>query len=256
MTPIATKPSPTIIGKVAAVSKRLRAQGLRKTTRHLKTVLLHRAHDIAERRARHAVDGTTGKHELDVLQITSANKSAGVHYLPTPWRVLDWVHDALPEDKSDWTFIDLGAGKGRAVLSAASRPYHAVVGVEFAAELAEIAHDNLKSIAPFDASSAEIVHGDATEFAFPDSPTIVFMFNPFGASVMNHVATAIAKSYAAAPRPIIIAYLNPEHAEIWETATTFAPLPLGTASALRLRTLSPYTLALYASPEAKAIVGR
>ena len=244
------KPSRAVIGKLAALSDRLRSRGLSHATRHLHTVLLHRAHDIVERHTRDGQDGTTGKRELDTLQITSANRHAGVHYLPTPWRVLDWVHDALPADKSNWTFIDLGAGKGRAVLSAASRPYASVIGVEFAAELATIAHDNLKAIAPFETGSAEIVHADATEFALPHTPAIVFMFNPFGSSVMTQVAAAIARSYQAAPRPIIIAYLNPEHAGIWQATPDFAPASLSAASALRLRALSPYTLALYASPEA------
>jgi 16S rRNA G966 N2-methylase RsmD len=251
---VSTQPSRVMSGKVAALTDRLRSGGLQSTARHVRTVLLHRAHDLVDRRTYGDTDATTGKHELDALEIASANKSAGVHYLPTPWRVLDWVHDALPADKSDWTFIDLGAGKGRAVISAASRPYRRVIGVEFAKELARTAEENLKSIAPFEAGSAEIKHADATEFAFPAEPTVVFMFNPFDASVMTPVAAAIARSYQGDPRPIIIAYLNPALTEIWRVTPGFEPVALPSALALRMRTLSPYALDLYATAEARALL--
>src|SRR5690606_8464783 len=135
-------------------------------------------------------DPTAGKHELTELAIDSAHRDAGVHYLATPWRVLDWVQDALPGSKADWTFLDLGCGKGRALRSALDHGYGKVIGVEFAAELAATAKGLVASHPR--ASRAMVHHADAVTFPLPGGPLVGFLFNPFGPPVIDAVAARIA----------------------------------------------------------------
>ncbi|MEZ5818788.1 MAG: class I SAM-dependent methyltransferase [Hyphomicrobiaceae bacterium] len=235
--------------KLAAV---LKQGGVANALRHYRTVALHRAHAALDGRFHPyaADDATTGKAELDTLTIESPNRDIGVHYLPTPWRILDWVQETLPEPDPSWTFVDYGCGKGRVVLSAARRPFGRVVGVEFASELAAIARVNVANLSYQVAHSVEVVEGDATRFTVPDGPLVAFLFNPFGPPVLDRVAEALARSWQRTPRPIVVAYLNPLHETAFARLGAFSHVPLFGIDAMRFELLSPYRLALYATPDA------
>jgi SAM-dependent methyltransferase len=97
---------------------------------------------------------------------------------------------------SEFTFVDVGAGMGRAILLAAEMPFRKVVGVEIHPTLAGIARRNLRiwrhdgnCIAP-----AQIRCCDASEFLLPAGPCLLFLFNPFGKAVMRHLLQGIARA--------------------------------------------------------------
>jgi len=238
------------------IADRVRSQGLAAACAHFRTVALHHAWSAVDRQMHPSArnDSTADKVELDTVTIASPNRSTGVHYLPTPWRVLDWVHAALPAPAPDTTFIDYGCGKGRVVLSAAARPYQRVIGVEFATELAETARKAATNYSRPVAGSVEIHHGDATAFEIPETPVVAFLFNPFGPPVIERVAANLSRSWLASPRPIIVAYLNPVHESAFAAARGFSRLDLPPMSKARFRFLSPYRLAVYATPDARALM--
>ena len=241
-------PSQSLPAKLANL---LRSRGVASTAQHVRTVLLHRAHAAWDKRnGSRAADWTANKVELAELDIKSPNRSAGVHYLPTPWSVLEWMHEALPEAKPQWSFVDLGAGKGRTLLSAARRPYGRVIGVEFASELVEVAQKNVAMDRSLVAESVEVAHCDTASYDLPKSPLVVFMFNPFGLPVIECVAAAIERSYAETPRPIIVAYLNPAHHQVFDAMEHLQEAKLPWPLATKFRFFSPYHLSLYATPEA------
>lgn len=230
----------------------VRAHGIGGAWYHCKTVGLHRAMTVIDRRIhpRAQNDRTGGKVELDDVTIVSPHRTSGVNDLPTPWRVLDWVHAALPAPSLDWTFVDLGCGKGRALISATDRTYGRIVGVEFASELAENARANVASSATSTGTPIEIVSGDATEYEWPTTPLVVFMFNPFGPAVLRRVMHALVQTNRATPRPIVIAYLNPVHADMLDNCASLTCLPLTFANQAKFSALSPYALRLYGTAEA------
>jgi len=219
-----------------------------RASHRIKGALLRRGHLWLEQGTQ---DPTTGKHELADLAIDSTHRDAGVHYLATPWWVLDWVQDALPGSKADWTFLDLGCGKGRALRSALDHGFGKVIGVEFAAELAATARAVVATHPR--AVHATVHHADAATFPLPGGPLVVFLFNPFGPPVIDVVAARIGACLAAAPRPIVVAYLNPVHDAVFGGHAALSPVPLGRSSQLRFKTLSPYALKLYSSRDALAM---
>ncbi len=222
-----------------------RNRGPQALLQHITTAVIQRAHTLAEAAAQQT-DPTGGKHELADLTIAGPNGIAGVHFLSTPWAVLDWVHAAVPPAARAATFIDLGAGKGRAVLSAARRSYSRVIGVEFAAELAAIASENVAA-AGHDTARVRIVEGDACEFALPDGPLLVFLFNPFGPPVIDRVAARIADAAARRDAPIHVAYLNPVHASVFAANPSFVSVRKPWRARLALAAFSPYRLEIYAA---------
>lgn len=106
--------------------------------------------------------------------------------------------------------VDLGCGKGRALVLAARRPFGRVTGVEAAPELAAVAEQNAKVLRPrMRARTLEVVTADARDYRFPPDITVAFMFNPFGRAVMGMVLENLAASLAAHPRRFRVLYSDP-----------------------------------------------
>lgn len=128
-----------------------------------------------------------------------------------------------------FSFVDLGAGMGRAVLLAAEHPFRAVVGVELHPGLARTARRNLtawrkagRALAP-----VRIQCRDAAEFALPAGPCVVFLFNPFGAAVLKRVLKSWSQQLAGREGQVDILYVNNEQEHVLEVEAGFQRLFLG-----------------------------
>lgn len=223
--------------------------------KHARVVLMHRAHEkLGASRARlaEAIE-TSGSTPLNSVTIDSENLDQGVHYAPTPRLVLDWVHDIFTFRLDEWCFIDVGAGRGRVVLGAAQRPYAQVIGVEFAEEFCEIARRNLQALpaSALKAGRVELRNGDAALLDVPQLPCIAFLFNPFGPRVLESFIARMLQSHASVPRPIIFAYVNPIEASVFERFPELERAHLPRPTRIKFKLLSPYSLEIYATPEAK-----
>lgn len=127
-----------------------------------------------------------------------------------------WLRTRPPAPIDSYTFIDLGAGMGRALLLAAEYPFRNVVGVEMHPTLARIARRNMakwRSQARMRAPM-RMVCRDATDFPLPPGPCLVFLFNPFGAPVLRRVLRAWRRGMrdraTAAHSSIDVLYVNNE----------------------------------------------
>jgi D-alanine-D-alanine ligase len=121
---------------------------------------------------------------------------------------------AFPQES--YSFIDLGAGMGRGLLLAAEMPFREVVGVELNPELARIAE---KNVAAWRAASRarcpmRVLVQDATEFEFPDNSCVVFLFNPFGATVLRRLIRRIESAFHDRPGEIDLLYVNHEQEKV------------------------------------------
>jgi hypothetical protein len=116
----------------------------------------------------------------------------------------------------EFTFIDFGAGMGRAVLLASELPFRKVIGVELNATLAGIARKNAARWRALGRSRSQvrIECGDGTEFKFPEGPCVAFLFNPFGAPVMRRLLAAMAARFAGRAGELDILYANNEQESV------------------------------------------
>jgi predicted RNA methylase len=112
---------------------------------------------------------------------------------------------------SDFTFVDLGSGKGRTLLMASDYPFRRIVGVELIPALHQIAQENVRQYKSElqKCFVLETICADATTFLFPEEPLVVFLFNPFGESGMRQVVANIEQSLTAHPRRVYVLYHNP-----------------------------------------------
>jgi hypothetical protein len=115
-----------------------------------------------------------------------------------------------------YTFIDLGAGMGRAMLLAADYPFRAVIGVELHPTLARIARGNLALWRAADRALApmRMFCRDATDFPIPAGPCVVFLFNPFGAPVLRRLLRAWSRTLAKRAGELDILYVNNEQENV------------------------------------------
>ena len=128
-----------------------------------------------------------------------------------------------------FTFIDIGAGMGRAVLLASEMPFHRVVGVEIHPTLVGIARRNLSRWRALGRVHAptQIYCGDAVEFPLPAGPCLLFLFNPFGATVLRRLLIRIAKDFANRGGELDLLYINNEQEGELERRVGFRRLFLG-----------------------------
>jgi SAM-dependent methyltransferase len=114
----------------------------------------------------------------------------------------------------EYTFLDLGCGKGRAVLLASELGFREAIGVELNVVLAEIARANaaIWTAAGKARSPIRIESRDATEVEWPSGPCLVYLYNPFAEQVMRAVVEAMRERFGDRRDELEIVYQKPEQA--------------------------------------------
>ncbi|MFP5204995.1 MAG: class I SAM-dependent methyltransferase [Acidobacteriota bacterium] len=128
-----------------------------------------------------------------------------------------------------YTFIDLGAGMGRAMLLAAEFSFRAVIGVESHPALARIGRRNMArwraaghALAPL-----RMLCRDAVEYKLPPGPCVVFLFNPFGAPVLRRILSGWSRALAGSDRQLDVLYVNNEQEHVFRAQPGFVRLFAG-----------------------------
>jgi SAM-dependent methyltransferase len=132
-------------------------------------------------------------------------------YQPTEPALFQEMFGRLEIDFREFTFIDLGSGKGRVLLMAAAYPFRRVVGVELLPELHRVAEENIRKYKS-DAQrcfAVQSVCGDAREFLLPPEPTVLYLFNPLQEAGLEQVVASLERSLRKNPRPVYVLYHNP-----------------------------------------------
>jgi len=166
----------------------------------------------------------TAQSEQDYLkEISDGVVRDAEWYEPIRWR---WFRPILRDtaiDPHEYSFVDLGSGKGRALFFAASQGFHRVIGVEFSAMLHAVALQNVVSFSAREpaATLVELVHGDATSVEFPAGPTVIFLNNPFRGEVMARVVERIAEHAAGTQSPTLVVYKQPAYRSLFEEHPAF-----------------------------------
>ena len=132
-------------------------------------------------------------------------------YAGCQWPALRYALNELHPTGSD-VFVDLGSGKGKALLVAGRLPYQRVVGVELDTEIAACAKRNLERARPKLRTVVDSEVSNVLEWPIPENASTIFMYNPFFGHTFRQVASRIFDSYDQNPRRLHIVYGRPfEH---------------------------------------------
>jgi hypothetical protein len=146
-----------------------------------------------------------------------------------------WRETIPPHPIHSYTFLDIGAGKGRAMLVASELPFHKIIGIELNPQMADIAQRNLdlwreahaadptaQPLAPI-----QLYEQDALTFDFPRTPTLAFLFHPFEAPVLKLLLRRIESQFARRRNTLDILYVNAECRTVLDQHPAFTRLFLG-----------------------------
>lgn len=117
------------------------------------------------------------------------------------------------------TFVDFGCGKGRALFVAAEYPFEQIIGVEMSSLVSAVARRNIRRygrVRPHLHPPIHVVEADATEYVFPDQPTVLFLYNPFPPDAVAVVCSNIVRSLTLTPRSFYVVYVNPVAASVFD----------------------------------------
>ena len=150
-----------------------------------------------------------------------------------------WRATNPPHPISHYSFLDFGAGKGRAILVASELPFHQVIGIELNPTLADIAQLNLDRWQASHAadptappiSPIRLYEQDALTFDIPRTPTIAFLFHPFEAPILKlllrRIETRFAKKSGTPTPAFDLLYVNAECRNVLDQNPAFTRLFLG-----------------------------
>ena len=133
---------------------------------------------------------------------------------------------------------------GRAALLASELPFREVIGIELNPTLVRIARKNVSTwrAEKHGHSPIVVVEGDAVEFSFPEDPCLVFLFNPFGATVMRRLLKKLAATFANRLGQLDLLYVNNEQEGILECERGFTRLFLGQIRRSRSDAIADHTI--------------
>ena len=145
-----------------------------------------------------------------------------------------WRSTAGVLEVSQYAFVDVGCGKGRALLLASEMGFRAVVGVELNAGLAAVAERNVQRWEELGRArcAVEVRTGDATEIELPRGPLLVYLYNPFRGEVLRRLLERLDAWAAEGGERLEVLYLYPEEEAVFGEFPPFARLwrePVGLA---------------------------
>lgn len=158
---------------------------------------------------------TDGRFEgwtyLSDLDIPSSNWIDGNDYAAIEPERFQRVLASFDLAFEDFTFIDFGSGKGRALLLASEYPFKRILGLEFSPELHLTAEENIRRYrsATQRCRDTQSLNVDFADYALPPEASVLFFFHPCRTRVLSRVVAGICRSLISHPRPLYIAYVAP-----------------------------------------------
>lgn len=146
-----------------------------------------------------AFDQRFGTETTDVIpawrlqDVVSPNRRFASNYVPTQEKDFEMLCSLLPINPAEVTFVDLGSGKGKALLLAAEHGFKRIVGVEFSPSLHATAQRNIRKYLARTRRDCKIesVCMDAADYLMPAGTLVVYFFNPFQREVVQTVLSQL-----------------------------------------------------------------
>lgn len=168
---------------------------------------------------RYGIDTTSG--EGRIADAASCLRTFhGHHYEPIQIPVFRRIMQALPADPAELAFVDLGCGKGKALVLAAEHGFRRVMGVECDRRLYAAAQRNVRAYcdAVRRRDDIEVILGDAAQHPLPGEDCVCFLYNTLDEVAMPMLLARIGRSLQETPRRLFVAYRNPVHGDLLSAA--------------------------------------
>ena len=114
-------------------------------------------------------------------------KPATHFYVATTASLIYEILNSLRLQSNTFAFVDMGSGKGRALLVASEFAFAKIVGIELSPRLHHIAEENIKRYSPASQQcTAFHLHCmNVVDYVFGQEPLVLFLFDPFGRETLG-----------------------------------------------------------------------
>lgn len=158
---------------------------------------------------------TTQPAELNTLTIVNGDMLQGSRYEAVNYYILEQLLGRLTQVTEPYNFVDLGCGKGRAMVVAAHYGFTEIKGIDFATEVCKKAEENMRTVAAEFPIHFQVLNEDVLNYNITENDTVFFMFNPFSKEVLTKFLEKIEASLEQYPRIIHFVYASPRFVEVF-----------------------------------------
>lgn len=165
------------------------------------------------------------RYGVQTTGVTMPLVEGGQGYKASLPRILTACLRWLPIRYEDYTYVDLGSGKGRTLLGAAAFPFKSIIGVELDPDMHAFAVANIRGYRGVKrCADIRSVLTDAREFNFPSGPLIVYLYHPFTEPVLSEVLERLRVWQEREARTVYVIFLRPVFADAINRCGFLAPV--------------------------------
>lgn len=149
------------------------------------------------------------------------DQKTSVHfYVPTTASVIYEILRSIPLERDKFAFVDMGSGKGRALLVASEFPFAKIVGIELSRDLHRTAEENVRRYKPASQQCAafDLRCMNALDYTYGNEPLVLFLFDPFGREILQEILANLEASLKATPRKAYVVYVYPQYEDLLQNA--------------------------------------
>lgn len=157
-------------------------------------------------------------------------QKTSVHfYVATTASIIYQILSTLPLEPNRFTFVDMGSGKGRALLVASEFPFKKIVGIELSEHLHSVAEKNVQRYKPSTQQCAafDLHCMDALDYEHRDEPFVLYLFDPFDREILGKVIANLETSLRAKPREGYVVYVYPQYEDLLNNSSVLRQVKLG-----------------------------
>ena len=154
---------------------------------------------------------TAERLHVSEMSPAEVEKRHAIRYEPSESQTLLDALKMVPINPAEYTFIDIGAGKGKVLFVASSFAFKRIIGVEYDTYLAKVIKRNITSYRnpQRQCDTIEAHNINALEFKLPAGPVILFMYFPFRAPLLAEVF----KNFGGRLNDCLLIWVTLENAE-------------------------------------------
>ena len=163
---------------------------------------------------------TSGYLSVDKLTADEGMRSLIIPYAGSSPSIIRAAIETLP-DVREHAFVDLGCGKGRAMLVASEYALGRVIGVELSPMLVATAQQNVRTALARhpERTPMEVVQANALEFELPRGKVVIYMYHAFGRDLMMQLTAQLGAAVKDGRlSQVFVIYVNPVYAAVLDSS--------------------------------------
>ena len=154
--------------------------------------------------SKYGVD-TSGQIDLTNIDVVGPNRDSGYASVSTSPRAYAFLSAFFPTAWKEFTFVDMGSGKGRVMMLAALQGFDTILGIEFAPLICQIAEQNLVRFSGRRPAKWSVISADASTVDLPlGVPLLIYSFNPFKVDMWERFIPVLLKTHSTSRQPICL----------------------------------------------------